>query len=464
VGEPLDLVRAVILPLSILGLLVAVRQEFKVRSDFQGFRLAVRFALMVLVVALLYGTVGFELLDKSDFHQEISIPSAAHHTIDQFDLTTERPIHAYTKRGHIFIDSLSFVSTAAVVYAVISLFQPLRARLNDQTKADRERMKELLAMSDSPSEDYFKVWPHDKLYYFDSQERSGLAFHVYRGVALCLGDPAGDPKKFRSLISNFVALCDGNDWLPAFVHIQDTHRQLYSKYDFTLQKIGEEAVVDIEHFQTDVARNKYFRHIHNKFTKQGFTCELLQPPHHQAVLDRLQFISDEWLESGSRSERGYAMGYYSAEYMQQCPVMVVRDAAGTIQAFLNQLPADFDHNEITYDLLRQTEGAMSNTLDFLLLQFIDYARQQGYVRLNLGLCPLVGLKDDEVAKGSLIDSVLRFTYENGDRFYAFSGLHRFKSKYEPEWRPRYIAYQGGVRGFSRTMTALVRTMRVKTRK
>ena len=40
------------------------------------------------------------------------------------------------------------------------------------------------------------------------------------------------------------------------------------------------------------------------------------------------------------------------------------------------------------------------------------------------------------------------------RFYSFSGLHRFKQKYEPNWSDRYIAYKKGVRGFTRTVTAL----------
>jgi lysylphosphatidylglycerol synthetase-like protein (DUF2156 family) len=53
---------------------------------------------------------------------------------------------------------------------------------------------------------------------------------------------------------------------------------------------------------------------------------------------------------------------------------------------------------------------------------------------------------------------MRFVYANGDRFYSFSGLHRFKSKYEPTWTNRYIAYRGGVRGFSRSLYALNKAM------
>lgn len=457
----MQIIRLYVLPALILGLLFLNRRQYVVRSDIQGFRLAARFSALALLIALVYGTVGFSLLDNHDFHQEISPLTAVHYTIDQFDLTTARPIHAYTKRAEIFLNSLSIVSVVAVGYSVLSLFQPLRMRLHDQ-QINRQKMQQLLLTSHSPSEDYFKLWPHDKMYFFDDLGRSGLAFHTYNGVALCLGDPAGEKRYFSDLINQFSDLCFGNDWLPAFIHIQGKHRKLYEKHGFSLQKIGQEAVVDIEHFITNVAGNKYFRHIRNKFIKQGFTTELLSPPHHQAVTDRLKIISNDWLAQGGHVERGYAMGYYSEEYMQQCPIMVVRDAAGTIQAFMNQLPADFDKQEATFDMLRHTRSSLGNINDFLLLNFIVELQVQGYTQLNLGLCPLVGLDEQDEDKKSLLDGILRFAYANGDRFYSFSGLYRFKVKYEPVWRDRFIAYQSGLRGFTRTTNALMRVMRIKS--
>lgn len=456
----IQIIRLFVLPASILLLLIMKRKQFVVHSDIQGFGLAVRFSTLALLVAFAYGVAGFSLLDNSDFHQDISIVAAAHYTVDQFDLTTNKPLHPYTRRASIFVNSLSIVSVTAVGYAVLSLFQPLRMRWFDQ-ELNRRRMHELLQSHPSPSEDYFKLWPHDKVYFFDDHSRSGLAFHAYGGVAMCLGDPAGDQQRFPQLISQFRDLCFGNDWLPAMIHVQDINRKLYEANGFTLQKIGQEAIVDIEHFQSAVVGNKYFRHIRNKFDKQGFTSELLLPPHHKAVVDRLSAISKEWLAEGGHVERTFAMGYFTEEYIQLCPVMIVRDAAGTIQAFMNQLPADFDKTEATYDMLRNTRNSLGNINDFLLMNFIAKAQDEGYSHVNLGLCPLVGLNEQDADKKGLIDGILRFAYANGDRFYSFSGLYRFKVKYEPQWRDRFIAYQSGLRGFTRTTNALMRVMRVK---
>ncbi|HXE10459.1 MAG TPA: phosphatidylglycerol lysyltransferase domain-containing protein, partial [Verrucomicrobiae bacterium] len=452
-----------LLPFIVLGLLFAFQKEFVVKSDIQGFRSAVRFTIIVLVVALIYGVAGFLLLDKSDFHQEISLPTAMHYTVDQFDLTTERPLQPYTRRARLFTDSLSFVSFAALVYVAISLFQPLRASLSAQT-SEREHVRHLLRRYGGSSEEFFKLWPHDKQYFFDDSGECVLAFRAHRGVALCLGDPIGDSGQFPALMRSFKQLCFNNDWLPAFIHVADTHRQLYERHGFILQKLGEEAVLALGHFQKELRDAKYFRQIRNKFVKQGFSSELIMPPHHSAVLERLKVVSDEWLATGGRAERGFAMGYYTTEYIQQCPVMVVRDAAGTIQAFANVVPADFDREEATYDMLRRSKKSLGNINDFLLMELIDVLIGQGYVRLNLGLSPLVGLDDIEKDRRNLIDNLLHFAYANGDRFYSFSGLHRFKGKYEPEWDDRYLAYQEGVRNFSKTMTGLMRVLNVKVRR
>ena len=37
-----------------------------------------------------------------------------------------------------------------------------------------------------------------------------------------------------------------------------------------------------------------------------------------------------------------------------------------------------------------------------------------------------------------------FIWRYGGAFYHFEGLRRYKQKYKPEWRPRYLASPGGL--------------------
>ncbi|HUD81737.1 MAG TPA: phosphatidylglycerol lysyltransferase domain-containing protein [Patescibacteria group bacterium] len=456
----LTLLRSILFPLIVVGGLAYYRNDFKVKSDLESFGQSVKFIVIILAVAFLYGTGGFMLMDKHDFHQEIGFNSAAINTIDQFGLISGHSVRAYSRRAKLFTTSLSVISIGALAYGFVSLVQPLKARFVNQT-TNRQHMRRLLSQNSKDSEDFFKLWPQDKAYIFNKDRTAGLSLRVHRGIALCAGDPAGPMNLLDGLIEDFQQLCYGNDWLPAFVHTTPQYTEFYKKHGFTSQKIGEEAILSIEHFNKNVKDTKYFRHINNKFTRLGYTTQLHMPPHSQHFVSQIRSVSSNWLTQPGRVERGFMMGYFSNQYIQQCPIMTVSDESGAIKAFLNQVYS-FEKEEANYDLLRSTSDSPGNINDFLLLNFIDYATKAGFKRINMGLCPLVGL-DKHEADHAIIDGALRFAYANGDRIYSFSGLHRFKAKYEPSWSSRYVIYVRGIRGFSRTMNALIRAMRVPKR-
>ncbi len=450
------ILRYILIPAIVLIGLIYYRNEFKVRSDIQNFQQSLKFIVLVLVITFIYGVGGFMLMDQRDFHQEISFGNAVHRTIDQFGLTTNSTLTPYTHRAKLFMDSLSIISIGAVSYALISLFQPLRARFIDQNR-NREIMSQLLIKYPASSEDFFKLWPHDKMYFLNEDHTSALALRVHHGIALVVGDPAGSSQTFDVLLAAFVQLCHYNDWTPSFIHTEAKYNALYEKHGFHPQKIGEEAIVNIDHFLKNVVNNKYFRHIHNKFSKLGFTTELLKPPHSSQTILQLSKIKREWGARAGRVERGFMMGYFSEYYIQRCQIMVVLDKSKNICAFMNQIPS-FDEYEANFDLLQHSNESMGNINDYLLISFIRTMNEQGFKRVNLGLCPLTGIGNSQ--NKSIIDSALRFAYSNGDRLYSFSGLQRFKAKYEPSWSSRYIVYRGGIRNFTRTLTALNTVMKV----
>lgn len=159
------LLRDLIFPVVTLVGLIFARNAYDVKSDIRSFGFAVRTILIVYLVALLFGVIGFQLMDNSDFHQELSIPTSIHRTIDQFGLTSNTQLVPYTRRAKIFLDSLAVVSIGATVYAVLSLFQPLRAKFSDQSK-NRKLAESIINSHHGTSDDFFKLWPHDKDYFF----------------------------------------------------------------------------------------------------------------------------------------------------------------------------------------------------------------------------------------------------------------------------------------------------------
>ena len=446
------------LPALVLVLLIIYRNRFKVRSELASFGQAAKRALLVLLVAFLYGLIGFQFLDNRDFHQEISWSTSVHYTVDQFGLTThDRPI-AYTRRAVVFVDSLGAISVASLLYVAIALFSPIRFRLRHDDEAI-EAARQILRSHSTTSEDFFKLWPRDKAYFFNADRTACIAYRTVRGVALAVGDPVGPANQIEALINNFMDYCYVNGWSPAFIHAETKHSELYLRLGYDIQKIGEEPLLDIRKFMEKTVKDKYFRHISSKFTKAGFSIETLKPPYDERLLARLQAISDDWLAVPGRAERGFMLGYFTPDYVQLCDIICARDVAGEIQAFINRVPSP-KPDEDTFDFLRSAKGSPGNINDYLMIGFINELNKQSVATLNMGLSPLSGLNTTAKSSSAVIDNLLRLVYSAAGRFYSFQGLRRFKSKYEPQWEPRYIVYLGGVAGFGKTMNALLRAMNI----
>ena len=453
--------RNFLIPLFIILGLAATKDLFIVKSDAKSFASSIKFIILLMLITFSYGVLGFMLMDNRDFHQEINFYGAVKNTIDQFGLIGQN-YAPYTYRARLFLDSLSVISVSAIFLSITSLFKPIKTRFIDQNK-NRELMHQLLTAYPACSEDYFKIWPHDKDYYFNESQTAGIAYKAHNRHALVIADPAGDSREFPSLLKSFSELCYVNDWDPVFVHVDESNLDLYKKLGLQKQKLGEEAIVNIRNFQDNVLGSKYFRNIVKRFEKSNYSYEVLKPPHSGMTLNAVRNISREWLDLPGRSERGLIMGYFNFSYMQQCNLIVAKNENGEIVGFLNQVPS-YDAKEGNYDLLRHTKKSIGNINDFLMVSFINECDKQGYERVNLGLCPLSGIDTDESEESQTVNKLLKFLYDNGDKLYSFSGLRKFKAKYEPEWSPRYICYRGGVIDFTKAISSLNKSWKVHIKK
>ena len=81
-------------------------------------------------------------------------------------------------------------------------------------------------------------------------------------------------------------------------------------------------------------------------------------------------------------------------------------------------------------------------MDYLFAQIMLWGKAQGYGRFDLGMAPLSGLQDRQLAPLWTRLGALLFT--QGERLYNFEGLRRYKEKFRPVWGPKYLAAKGGL--------------------
>ena len=92
------------------------------------------------------------------------------------------------------------------------------------------------------------------------------------------------------------------------------------------------------------------------------------------------------------------------------------------------------------DLMRFTDDAPRNVMDYLFAQLMLWGSAEGYRWFNLGMAPLSGLEQRQLAP--LWTRAGAWLFQHGEHFYNFRGLRQYKEKYDPEWTPRYLASPG----------------------
>jgi phosphatidylglycerol lysyltransferase len=157
------------------------------------------------------------------------------------------------------------------------------------------------------------------------------------------------------------------------------------------------------------------------------------------MLRELDLISNEWLASRGATEMRFSLGWFEEQYLNTCPILLVRDREGFIEAFAN-IVTEFQNNEVAVDLMRHRAQVDSGLMDFLFVSLLTWAKEQKYASFNLGLSALSGV--GEQSDDQAIERALHYLYRNVNRFYNFRGLHAFKEKFHPIWSPRYLVYPG----------------------
>ena len=158
------------------------------------------------------------------------------------------------------------------------------------------------------------------------------------------------------------------------------------------------------------------------------------------MLPELKRVSDEWVETRRTREKGFSLGFWNEAYVARTTVATLR-RDGEIVAFAN-LWEGAEHEEITVDLMRYTARAPEAAMEHLFVQMMLWGKAEGYAYFNLGMAPLSGLENRQLAP--IWNRVGALLFKHAENFYNFQGLHTFKQKFDPVWEPRYLASRGGL--------------------
>ncbi len=330
-----------------------------------------------------------------------------------------------------------FAAVIAAAYGLWRLLRPAPPPMSAPREADLERVAELVAQADDTTANLALLG--DKNLLFNAGRTAFIMYQVSGHSWVAMGDPVGPPEICEPLAWEFLEQCDVMAVSPVFYQVKPQNLALYIDLGLNLSKLGEEARVELGGFALDGPARADLRQAHRRASRDGAQFEVIPRAGVGAVLGELRAVSDAWLQEKKTAEKRFSLGFFDERYLQNFDCGVVR-RDGAIVAFANLWRAA--GSELSVDLMRYDGAAPKGVIDFLLIECMLWGRTQGFHWFNLGMAPLSGLEEHALAP--TWHKLGRMVQRYGEMFYHFEGLRKYKEKFSPVWRPRYLAAPDGL--------------------
>jgi phosphatidylglycerol lysyltransferase len=292
----------------------------------------------------------------------------------------------------------------------------------------------------SPSTEAQLVYLGDKHLLWAPERAAFLMYGRASKSLVAMGGPVGRSEAWPDLVWSFRELCDQHGRWPVFYQVRAEELPLYLELGLGLVKLGEEALVPLADFCLHGPARAELRYLHRRAARDGAFFELLPAGSASRIAAELQAVSEAWLKIKRTREKRFSLGRFDLAYLDRFPLALVR-RQGTLVAFANVWLGG-GRSEMAIDLMRQGPQAGYGTMDYLFIELMLWGKAKGYRSFSLGLAPLSGLRDNPLAP--LWTRVGTFIFNNGEGLYNFQGLRRYKEKFAPQWRPRFMAAPGGL--------------------
>lgn len=343
--------------------------------------------------------------------------------------------------AHWFLNSLAPIGALLLAGSALALLRPVAHR--ERHRTERERVTRLLRHYGDSSIGAFAL-EDDVDYFFNPTGRAVLAYKFEANVLLVLGDPIGPDDEIPALLSQFATYCAEHDWTFALFQARPERLAVYRDAGWRAVHIGVDPIIRTDRFTLEGSAMGDVRRSRNKLEAAGMEAHLYPPDTHPFdpsremwLRDQLAGVSGEWLKSRKGAEKGFAMGRFDPHRLTDTWLAAAVDPAqGRVEAFITLVPVWGRHGW-ALDLMRRRDDAPPGVIEFLIVHCVEAARERGDEMISLSLSALAKTEADPADAG---DRTRAFLMEHLRRFYDFEGLFRWKSKFSPEFEPRYLVY------------------------
>lgn len=329
---------------------------------------------------------------------------------------------------------------AAVIFGLIRLLTPsgIRKREEDEQRSF-STARRIMEQTEEPHSNLLLLG--DKKLLFSNDHEACIMYGVEGKSWISMGDPMGPEEQAKELIWKFQDLSEKHDGWAVFYEVREKYLDFYEDLGHTLLKLGQEAHVSLPEFNLADKTLAGLRQEYDAMKEQDFRVEVVNPSQIRSLLPELKAVSDSWMTIPGNHEKRFSLGYFNEDYLANFPIAIARKD-DEILAFTSLWSGAGD-KEIGSDLIRFRPATPPELTDYLLAESVLWGKKHGYRWFNLGIAPLSDIDEKKLEPkwAKFADQL----YDYGEHLYNFEGLRHHKEKFNPHWKPLYLASPGGMR-------------------
>jgi lysylphosphatidylglycerol synthetase-like protein (DUF2156 family)/membrane associated rhomboid family serine protease len=439
------LIPLVLLPVLIIGLLLATRRSFTVQAPAGVYR---RLGLIVagLVAGLWVVFVALGSLVADDFDPPVGVA----------DLVVDFPARLLPN-GYLSIIEPAFEPTdglgrfladwipvAVWTVVLVGLMRSFVSARVETADGDRIRAQRILQRHGTSSLSHLTTWAGNS-YWFAPSGRTFVAYRVEGGVAITTGDPVGPPEDRQPALDAFVEFCGAHHWTVCLYSVTEAVKHVTDGYGWPSLQVAEETVLPLGSLAFTGKKFQDIRTSISRAGKSGITAEWItyrSAP--LSIRDQIEAISEEWVSDKALPEMGFTLGGLDELEDPAVRCLIAVDAERTIHGVTSWMPCYSDGEPIgwTLDFMRRRTGAagegFKGVMEFLIGTAALDLQAQGAQFLSLSGAPLAQAHPDDDQAG--VQRLLQVIGATMEPVYGFRSLLRFKAKFQPDYRPMYLCY------------------------
>ena len=204
--------------------------------------------------------------------------------------------------------------------------------------------------------------------------------------------------------------------------------EYFSDNHYESIKVGKEAILNLNenHFTNSRLRESIRAEL-----RHGTTCEYIYCQLNVAKLEEFKLVS----RHGKEPQLKY---FFNVKFTPNNRLFILEDKTGRWLGALLLFKAD--NEKYKTDLILRRDNAPNGVMEALIYETINRLKSEGYLMWSLGEVPYIVYDSCFLSKEYFVNTIgrnLKFAYN-------YSGLYKFKNKFNPTWNDVFICSSRGL--------------------